>query len=143
MLHLPASPTPEDQQCGELIKASGLRSVNLKQVIVEDYQAINANNINHACIKKLKGGYTKLEVKKVELEEALKSLDSTMKEQETRHKTEIEALNVEHEKLWEDSKVQAEKIKVLEAKNQELENKLKGFQGQEGSMEEDFSQSLP
>ncbi|KDP30430.1 hypothetical protein JCGZ_16669 [Jatropha curcas] len=46
------------------------------------------------------GGYTKLEVKKMELEEALKSLDSAIREQETKYKVEIKALNVKRFRDW-------------------------------------------
>ncbi|KDP30093.1 hypothetical protein JCGZ_18597 [Jatropha curcas] len=58
-------------------------------------KAINANNLNYARINKLKGAYTKMEVKKVQLGEALKSLDSAIKEQEAQHQAEIGARDAE------------------------------------------------
>ncbi|KDP30364.1 hypothetical protein JCGZ_17093 [Jatropha curcas] len=40
MRRLPTSPTLEDQKCVDLIKARGLRSVNLKQVIAKGYRVL-------------------------------------------------------------------------------------------------------
>ncbi|KDP38302.1 hypothetical protein JCGZ_05188 [Jatropha curcas] len=223
MRHLPASPTPKDQQHVDLIKARGLRSVNLRQVIAESYsvysptrplrphpspsgmaskkvkvskmskvaeamkrkveveasdkgvplmildpqsikggaaseftqanhtpisssiesskkrpnahqfecmddlakrdfvnqclfQALNANNLRLGRITKLKGAYTTTEVKKNELEDALKSIDTTMKDF-------------------------FESIKILEAENREGEDELQRLRDQEGSMEEDLAKA--
>ncbi|KDP37763.1 hypothetical protein JCGZ_06442 [Jatropha curcas] len=55
------------------------------------FQAINANNLSFGHITKLKGAYTTMEVKKVELEEALKSMDAAMRRQEALYKSEVDA----------------------------------------------------
>ncbi|KDP45951.1 hypothetical protein JCGZ_11854 [Jatropha curcas] len=50
-------------------------------------------------VGELKGKIIKLEVKKVELEDALKILDAAITEQASQHKAEIDALNIKHLKL--------------------------------------------
>ncbi|KDP33089.1 hypothetical protein JCGZ_13583 [Jatropha curcas] len=52
---------------------------------------INANNVNFARTTRLKGGYIRMEVKKNEMEDALKSVKVSMREQEAQHKMDIDA----------------------------------------------------
>ncbi|KDP42116.1 hypothetical protein JCGZ_01904 [Jatropha curcas] len=68
---------PADQNYYECLDDLGVRDV-ANQCL---FHAINANSINYAHIKKLKGKVTELEVKKMELEDTLKSLDAIMTEQ--------------------------------------------------------------
>ncbi|KDP25974.1 hypothetical protein JCGZ_22704 [Jatropha curcas] len=203
MRHLLASPTPEDQQYVDLIKARGLRSVNLRQVIAESYpiyspsgplrphpspsgmvakkvkaildrQSIEGGatseptqadhtpispsielsrkrprkvsilippplpsmgckaldirayflkkyGLNYSLqndepsheifgrITKLKGAYMTMEVKKNKMEDALKSIDTTMKEQKVQCKAKIVAQDVELEKLHGENRALVEK----------------------------------
>ncbi|KDP45542.1 hypothetical protein JCGZ_18779 [Jatropha curcas] len=53
------------------------------------FHALNANNINFARITKLKGAYTEIEVKKIQMEDALKSAKVPIREQEAQHKAEL------------------------------------------------------
>ncbi|KDP32690.1 hypothetical protein JCGZ_14746 [Jatropha curcas] len=100
-----------------------LDDLGIKDLVNQSlFQAINANNFNYARIKRLKRAYMKMEVKRVELEEALKSLNSSMMEQEAQHKAELTAWDTKHKELQEDLRAQTEKIQALEGKNEELES---------------------
>ncbi|KDP30363.1 hypothetical protein JCGZ_17092 [Jatropha curcas] len=67
------------------------------------FQALNANNINFSQITKLKGSYTKMEVKKNEMEDALKSVEAAMREQKAQHKLEIATCYAKLERLKEEN----------------------------------------
>ncbi|KDP36205.1 hypothetical protein JCGZ_10296 [Jatropha curcas] len=57
---------------------------------------------------------------------------------EARYKPEIDARDVELEKLKEEIRAQVEKVKILEVRNQELEEGLHGLRDQKGSATEDL-----
>ncbi|KDP24239.1 hypothetical protein JCGZ_26644 [Jatropha curcas] len=44
------------------------------------FQALNANNINFGRITKSKGAYTEMEVQKIQMEDALKGIENSMRE---------------------------------------------------------------
>ncbi|KDP30295.1 hypothetical protein JCGZ_17165 [Jatropha curcas] len=67
------------------------------------FQAINANNMHFARIAKSKIGYTEMEVKKNQIEDALKSAEVSMREQEAQHKAEIDARDANIDKLREEN----------------------------------------
>ncbi|KDP31514.1 hypothetical protein JCGZ_15359 [Jatropha curcas] len=62
------------------------------------FQAVKANNMHFAQISKLKASYTGMEVKKNQMEDALKSVEVSMKEQKAQHKVEIVAREAEIDK---------------------------------------------
>ncbi|KDP27107.1 hypothetical protein JCGZ_22039 [Jatropha curcas] len=88
--------------------------------------------------RKLKCAYTTMEVKKNEMEDALKSI--AMKEQEAQYKAEIVAWDAELEKLHGENRALAERVKILEAKNQEEDYEHQRLWDLKGSMEEDLAE---
>ncbi|KDP23935.1 hypothetical protein JCGZ_27095 [Jatropha curcas] len=69
---------------------------------VNQYECVDdlvTKNLRYPYITELKGAYAIMEVQKIELEEALKSMDATMKDQESQYKAKIDAYNVELEEL--------------------------------------------
>ncbi|KDP20250.1 hypothetical protein JCGZ_18595 [Jatropha curcas] len=109
-----------------------------KDFINQLFQPFNANNFNFGRITNLKGGYIKMEVKKNEMAEALKSLDAVMSKQETQHKAKIIARDVELERLKEENSALLWKNKDLESKNEDMKEELQELRDQEGSMAEDL-----
>ncbi|KDP26989.1 hypothetical protein JCGZ_22181 [Jatropha curcas] len=55
------------------------------------FQAMNANSMHFARISKFKPGYIEMEIKKNQMEDALKSAEVSRREQEAQHKAEIVA----------------------------------------------------
>ncbi|KDP45910.1 hypothetical protein JCGZ_15470 [Jatropha curcas] len=80
------------------------------------FKAINANSMHFARIIKLKIGCIEMEVKKNQMEDALKSAEVSMREQEAQHKAEIVARDVDIDKLREENWDLLNKNKELESK---------------------------
>ncbi|KDP33300.1 hypothetical protein JCGZ_13087 [Jatropha curcas] len=103
------------------------------------FHAINANNMHFSRITKLKKSYTEMEMKKNQMEDALKSAEVSMREQEAQHKAEIIAWEADIGKLREENWDLLNKNKELESKVQEMEKELQRFRDQEGPEEDDLA----
>ncbi|KDP30429.1 hypothetical protein JCGZ_16668 [Jatropha curcas] len=86
----------------------------------------------------LKTCYTEMEVKKNEMEDALKDAEVTMREHEAQHKAKINARDVDIDRLREENWDLLNKNKELESKVKEMKKELQKFYDQKGSEEDDL-----
>ncbi|KDP35803.1 hypothetical protein JCGZ_10439 [Jatropha curcas] len=109
---------------------------------------MSANSMHFARISKLKSGYAEMEIKKNQMDDALKSVKVSIREQEAQHKADIIAQEVEIEKFTEENwdllnknKELERKVKELESIGKEMEKELQGLQEQEGTQQEDLAKA--